>query len=176
MKLPQATAAPDRKVLDDVRTHGWHVVRVPSEDDSTGWAFSVGLYYSHAHPEIVVFGLSTELMHAVLNNLAQDVRAGQHFEDGAESTDVLEGVRCTFRTVQRKWYPPFLGYALWFYDGPEFPALQCIWPDKSRNFPWDAGFRSEWSELQPLLFHDSPTAARVMPWLRSMGLEGDYPD
>jgi len=172
LRLPTPAREPDRRLLEDVRTHGWHVIRVSSEDHSTGWAFSVGLFYTFRHPEIVIFGRTTEIMHTALDTIGRDIKAGHRFEDRAECDGLLEGARCTFRSVQRKWYEAFLGYGLWFYDGTRFPALQCFWPDRSERYPWEAGFRSDWAELQPLLFHDAAEQAGVLPWLQSMGVDG----
>jgi hypothetical protein len=77
-------------------------------------------------------------------------------------------VRCTFRPVQRRWYPPFLGYALWYHRGGEFPVLQCIWPDKKQHYPWGAEFKREWLWAQPLLYEPEPGPARVEELLRTM--------
>lgn len=41
--------------------------------------------------------------------------------------------------MQTSRYREFLGYALWFYDGDAFDALQIVWPDEACRYPWDAG-------------------------------------
>ena len=171
MKFPAPTSDLDRKLLADIESHGWHVIRVPSDDDSTGWAFSVGLFHTFRHPEVVIFGLSTELMHDVLNGIGEDVRAGHRYEADVESHDVLEGVHCMFKAVRPRWYPAFMGYGVWLYRGDRFPVMQCVWPDKSQRYPWDDGFRRDWLELQPLLFHEDAEKASVGRWLKSMGIE-----
>ncbi len=172
MTLPEAHSEQDRRILDDVRRFGWHVVVVPADDSSSGWAFTVGLQHSFQHSEFLMFGLTAEILHAALNNVAEDVRDGQRFEDGARSGEVLEGVECAFRSVEPHWYTPFLGYGLWFYGGCEFSVLQCLWPDRGGHLPWESSFRADWRELQPLLFRESVDAARTLRWLRSMDLVG----
>jgi hypothetical protein len=174
--FPAVNSEADRLLLAQVQTHGWHVLRVSSEDESTGWAFSVGLYHSFRHPEIVIFGRTTEIMHATLDRIGRDIKAGQRFEDRAECDGLIDGSTCTFRNVQPGWHEAFLGYAIWLYRGAKFPALQCIWPDGAGKYPWQSGFRSEWAELQPLLFHDTVGPAGVAPWLRSMGVESERSD
>jgi hypothetical protein len=52
---------------------------------------------------------------------------------------LIEGYDCELRKVQKSQYHDFFGYALWFYGGNEFDALQIVWPDKSHRFPWDEG-------------------------------------
>jgi hypothetical protein len=161
----------DRKLIADVERVGWHVVLIPEQDGTPGWAFSIGLWRSFGHPEFVVFGLPLELSGQVINALGQRARAGETFAAGADAVDLLAGVRCTFRRAQRRWYPPFLGYARWYYRGDEFPVLQCIWPDKKQRYPWDAEFKREWLWAQPLLFETEPGPARVEELLRTIGDE-----
>jgi Domain of unknown function (DUF4262) len=159
----------DRKLLGDVAEFGWHVVLIPDEGDAPGWAFSVGLFHSYKHPEIVVFGLPLELAHRVINGIGEDIKAGNAFEDGHEYGDILEAVNCMLRTVDANWYRPFLGYAMWYYRGGEFPVLQCIWPDKEQRYPWQPGFKKAWLGKQPLLFETTMTEARAVELLRSTG-------
>jgi Domain of unknown function (DUF4262) len=159
----------DRKLLKDVAEYGWHVVVIPEESGTPGWAFSVGLYQSYQHPEVVVFGLPGELLPAVVNIIGAEVKAGNTFLAGQDYPDILEAVLCTLRNVQQEWYRPFLGYATWYYRGTAFPVLQCIWPDKGQRYPWDAEFKKEWQMQQPLLFEKDSVAARAVELLRSKG-------
>ena len=57
MKKPEPTSDADRTILRNIDTYGCDVVLVPPEEETAGWAFSVGLFHSYQHPEIVVFGL-----------------------------------------------------------------------------------------------------------------------
>jgi len=161
----------DRKLLSDIDRVGWHVVMIPEEDGTPGWSFSVGLFKSFNHPEVVVFGLPLELSEQVINGIGADIQKGKTFESGQEYPEILDGVLCTFRPVVRRWYRPFLGYAGWYYRGPEFPVLQCIWPDKQQHYPWHPKFKKAWLGAQPLLFEQEPEPARVVRLLESMGVE-----
>ena len=163
--------ASEQKVLDDVAQHGWHVIKVLETNDSPGWAFSIGLYRTFNHPEVVVFGLNDDLMHSVINSVGDDVRAGKRFEEGKQYSNLIEAYDCTFKTVNVVWYYQFLGYANWFYKGTDYPALQCIWPDKKSVFPWEPDFNPDWLWAQPLLFHDDPISARTSDLLRSMDVD-----
>ncbi len=161
----------DRKLLSDIDRIGWHVVMIPEENGEPGWSFSVGLFKSFRHPEIVVFGLPLELSGQVINGIGSDVQKGIAFEAGQEYGDILEGVLCTFRSVATRWYRPFLGYAAWYYEGLNFPVLQCIWPDKEQHYPWEPEFKQAWVWAEPLLFETEPEPARVVRLLESMGGE-----
>ena len=52
----------------------------------------------------------------------------------------------------RCWVPTFLGNAAWFYRSPDFPVLQCFWPDAQGRFPWDPACDPDWRQDQPLLY------------------------
>jgi hypothetical protein len=161
----------EQKVLDDVAQHGWHVVKILELEDSPGWAFSIGLYKNFNHPEIVVFGLNPDLMHSIINSVGDDVRSGKRFEDGKQYPELIEAYSCIFKTVNVVWYQPFLGYANWFYQGTDYPVLQCIWPDKQSLYPWDADFNPNWLYAQPLLFHTEPSCALATDFLRTINAD-----
>jgi hypothetical protein len=168
---PRCEGLNDQKVFDDVAKHGWHVVKILDQANVPGWAFSIGLYKNFKHPEIIVFGLELDLMHSIINTIGYDIRSGKQFEDGKQYADLIEAYDCTFKPVNVVWHYPFLGYADWFYDGTEYPVLQCIWPDKKSLYPWDVGFDPDWLWAQPLLYFDEPVSARTTDLLRS--LDGD---
>jgi len=56
--LPAPQGDSDRKLLADVQGHGWHVIGVETDEEEPGFAYSIGLYHTFRHPEIIVFGLS----------------------------------------------------------------------------------------------------------------------
>ena len=62
--------AQERKALEDVQQHGLHLVHVLPNGDTPGWTYSIGLWHNYRHPELVVFGLSREVCHEVLNHAA----------------------------------------------------------------------------------------------------------
>ena len=120
------TSEIDRQVIRDVNTVGWHVIPVPPGERSPGWAFSIGLFHNHQHPEIILFGLPAETLMPRLSQLCTDVAAGESYRPGATSRDVLDGYICEFRPVHERWLVPFLGHAGWFYGGRDFPVVQFL--------------------------------------------------
>lgn len=143
--------AGDRKLLDDIERVGWHMIGVAEDDEGPGFVYSIGMFHTVGHPEIVIVGMKLDLMFRMVNEIGSWVRGGQTVRDGDVREGLLEGFACTFRTVSRKWYHDFFGYARWFYRSDEFPVLQCVWPDKDRLWPWDAGFNPRWRPKQPVL-------------------------
>ena len=168
---PRCEGPDDQKVLDDVAEHGWHVVKIFEQEDAPGWAFSIGLFHTCRHPEIIVFGLDSDLMHSVINSIGDDARSGKRFEVDKHYPNLIEAYSCTFKDVSKVWYPSFLGYAMWFYNGMDFPVLQCIWPDRDSRYPWESNFNPNWLWAQPLLFHEEPESAHAIELLKSLDLE-----
>lgn len=131
---------PHEKVCADVHAVGWHVLEVFSEDDSAPlFAYTIGLEQTFGHPELVIFGLNDDLdvMHRVLNALGERVRKGERFEHGARKRGVLSGYVCAFARFPKSAFEEHLGQASAFYGGKPFRAVQCIWPDPKKRFPWD---------------------------------------
>ncbi len=139
------------EILQSIERVGWHVCVVSADEEGSGFASSVGLFESFDHPELICIGPPPETLAALIKAVGQAVRDGSRFEDGSVSSDVIEGNRCAFRTVLKRAYREFLGYALWFYDGDDFPVLQVVLPDRRGNFPWEQG-ASEGMRALPALW------------------------
>jgi len=141
----------DRKLLDDVDRHGWHVVKVTNDETDPGFAYSVGMFHTFRQPEIIVVGMDLKVMHWMINEAGEWVREGRPIRPDTPYSGLLEGYDCIFRPVAKKFYRDYFGYALWFYRDDEFPVLQCIWPDKEGHWPWNEDFNPAWKSMQPLL-------------------------
>lgn len=141
----------DRKLLADVQGHGWHVIGVEADEEGPGFAYSIGLFHTFRHPEFIVFGLTVKVMHPIINSIGEQVRKGSKFGHLDEADDVVEGYNVCFHTVERKHYREYLGYARWFYQGDDFPILQCVWPDKEHRYPWHPDFNENLAARQPVL-------------------------
>jgi hypothetical protein len=153
-RLPKPVDEHDRKLLADIERHGWHVLAIKEDEEGPAFAYSIGLYRSFRHPEIIIFGLPIQLMQRLVNVIGEEVRSKERFEHLDESAEVLDGYNVAFRTVERRHYPECLGYARWFYSGDDFPALQCVWPDSQHRYLWHAQFNANLAQRQPLLSDD----------------------
>jgi hypothetical protein len=159
----------DRRLLRDVRDLGWHVVLIPEEEGTPGWAFSVGLYSSFSAPEVIVFGLDLDVAHQLINGVGELAKSGSPVIEREIRAELIDRYDCTFRTVVQQWYPAFMGAACWYYRSTEFPLLQCFWPDRSGLYPWSRDFQKSWKWAQPLLYNSSRRRARVDALLKSLG-------
>ena len=154
--------AVDTKLVADIESTGWGVLMIPEDDDSLGWAFTVGLRHSYGSPEVAMFGLDVETMWACLNTVGRHVRDGLSPADGMTFDDVLSDRPVQLRTVDRRWYRTFFGTALGFY-WPPLDFLQLMWPDRRHTYPWEDGYAFAHPDAQPWLW--VPPADHVDgPW------------
>jgi hypothetical protein len=141
----------ERKLVSDIEEVGWHVIVVAEDDEGPSFAYSIGLFRTFGHPEIIIFGLDQEVMHQMINLIGEQVRHGHRFADGEAASGILEGYDVRFQYVARRHYPEHFGYAHWYYKGDDFPALQCVWPDRHGRFPTDADYAEPLRARQPVL-------------------------
>ena len=106
----------------------------------TCW-YTVGLT-GHGHPELILFGLPPDLCRPVLRAVAADLVAGRRtVTAGQHADDVLAGHEVRFVEVTEP--ERHLPVAAQFYatTGAAVRALQIVWPDRYRRWPWDTGTR-----------------------------------
>ena len=149
----------DLRVRSDVEAYGWHVAKIAGDEHAPPWAFSIGLEHSFTHPEVLACGMDLDLLHALINQVGEQVKRGRRFDDAAQPEGVLEHHPPAFRPVLAKWHGAFVGNAAWFYRGRPFRVLQCFWPDAQGHLPWEQDFDAAWLGRQPLLFREDEEAA-----------------
>jgi hypothetical protein len=121
----------------DIQTHGWHVLKVMADESGPAFAYSIGLYETFKHPEVLLFGFEFDLMHVIINNIGFEVRNGMSFRPDQRDEGVLDDYEVEFKAVLPKFLDELVGTALDYYGGPVFTVLQCVLPDKAHRFPWD---------------------------------------
>jgi hypothetical protein len=150
-QLPEAHSVGERNIVADVTTYGWHVMHVMADSTGPGWSFSIGLFHTFGHPELLVFGLPSNIAQPIINDLGSRIRSGAAFAHGVTDSDVLQHHAVHFVTVPPSAFGSHLGYAVWFYGQHQFPSLQIVWPDRTGLFPWQRGFDVSLHALQPVL-------------------------
>ncbi|HUY93878.1 MAG TPA: DUF4262 domain-containing protein [Terracidiphilus sp.] len=148
-------SALDAKVLREIHTDGWQITGVLAREQGNGpdFAYTIGLFHTLGHPEIILFGLPIDVCMRAVNLIALDIRNGLRFQPLAVYHRILTPPHtCCFREVDRKHYRGHVGYALWFYETDPFPLLQCFWSDEHGHFPWETVCRPWARDGQPLLF------------------------
>lgn len=152
--LPAPESERDISILDNIATIGWSFLHIQADNEGPSFSYSLGFYANYGQPEIILLGLPQETAHQLLNIVAiRFAGAKQPYETYKAYDDIADGMRIAFIPVARNHYPPYLGYAGWFYGSvkTEFPALQMVWPDREGRLPWEPGYDGAFAAMQPLL-------------------------
>jgi hypothetical protein len=142
----------DEGTISHIEEFGCSVVNVTRTEHGLGWSYTIGVFDTSGKPEIITVGLPPETAHFALNEAAKLLRAGVDLTQ-ARHRDLIGKVDCEFRPVDRKWVEHLMDWAVWYYDGTDFPVLQAVYPDLENRFPEDEGFDKAFE--QPLM---QPTA------------------
>lgn len=144
-------AAENQRISDNIREHGWHCLHIfPTEPGQDCFSYSIGFSESYGAPEILIFGLSRDKAHALLNECAQLLKSGHTLEPNVENPDVLAGGYCVvFRPVRGECFPDYLGTALRYYKDKPFAAAVMFLPDREHRFPWHPEY-SDIPSAEPL--------------------------
>ena len=149
----------ERAIERNVAEHGWHCTTVIDPDGvSPDFAYSVGFRETLGMPELIVFGLSSELMHAMLWNAFRDLQAGKEIKDGDRWSGLLARFDCVARAVHpTNLTREYFNSALWYHGDPSIHgpllAFQIVWPGAEDGlFPWDTGSDPFVCEIQPPLY------------------------
>lgn len=139
-------------ILNNIEMYGCHLVLIEADNYLPAFVYSIGLFKRFGHPELICFGLKTEVMASIINHACDLIKNNESLKENKLYPGFLEGYNIQFLPVDKDYYPDYVGYAGWFYDMRfDFPALQLVWPDKQHNFPWEKGFNPDWKYKQPLL-------------------------
>lgn len=145
----------EQTIIKHVEEYGWHIAYFDSNGYAPTFAYTIGLYKTFKHPEIISFGLNTDILVWMLNHAGGRIKNDEKIETNKLYDGFLEGYPVQFLEVQRESYSEYFGYGSWFYDWHDFPALQLVWPDKESKFPWEEGFNKDLKSLQKLLDRDT---------------------
>jgi hypothetical protein len=140
----------DLDLRESIRKQGWQVMLIGDDSPAPYFAYTIGLFESFGHPEVVIYGLPHGVMLSVLNWIGRLVREGDRFAGGTRSALILERGECAFVEVD----PAAFSYVMRIaedYYGRRVPALHCIWSDREGRFPWDPDATPEFRRLQPAL-------------------------
>ncbi len=143
-------------ILEHIEKFGCSVTSVFDPDnEKPPYSYSIGIARSCGAPELIVVGLNQDLGHDLVNVYNDKVQTGKRFELGVEYQDFLEDFPIQFAQVMRKYRERYMLSTSWLYGGPEFEALQLIWPSTSGIWPWQSEAPNWLCDIQPLLFEVS---------------------
>jgi hypothetical protein len=142
----------DQRTISHIEGFGCEAVQVLGRTAGLGWSYTVGMYDTCGKPEVITIGLFEETAHFALNEAAHRLRGGINLAKGRHR-DLVGQVECDFRPVDPKWVRHLMNWAIWYYDGAEFPVLQLVYPDLENRFPEEPDFDEDFR--QPLLQPDA---------------------
>jgi len=150
---PQADPL-DQSYLDKIEKYGHAVMSVADRvDEPTGepnFSYSTGAYESYSAPELIIFGLSSDMHHRIINEFYFRWNNGTQFIPGEEVTEFLEGFPVVFVEAGDRAALDYMNFTRWYYEGEPFPVWQIFWPGvNSRKFPWEEDCPKEIIDAQP---------------------------
>ena len=131
----------EKHLVEEVAQKGFSVVHQP------GSCYTVGLWKTHQHPELIVFGLPAERGQKLLEQAA----AHLPLQLGEETTQLTDEYPLRPTEVKMEHHREFLSYNRWFYRGDHFQSWQLIWPDPDHRFPDDPQHPERFRQVQPTL-------------------------
>jgi len=143
----------DERTISHIEEFGCSVISVKGTNHGSGWSYTIGVFDTSNRPEIITVGLLPETARSALNRAAKLLRNGIDLSRGRHH-DLIGEVDCEFRPVDPKWIRQLMGWAVWYYEGVDFPLLQAVYPDLENRFPEDAGFNQAFE--QPLMQPNAP--------------------
>jgi hypothetical protein len=139
-------------VNDNIENYGCHLTLIEADNYLPAFVYSIGLFKKFGHPEIICFGLKTDVSASIINHARDLIKNGKILIPDKLYRGFLEEFPIQFIQVDKTYYHNYVGYAGWFYNQTfDFPLLQLVWTDKQNNFPWDKDFNPDWKFKQPLL-------------------------
>lgn len=154
-------------MLETVEKFGFGLVHVgetcsepgcDAHDEGPPFTYTVGLT-AMGHPELLVHGLRGRDSGPLLNDLGERIKVGESFHHGQVLTCEHGEARLALAQVVDHSDLVVVGQVY-----PEVDALQVVWQDWSKRFPWDPGY-NHWRFPQ-LLACSPPPAVAHSPGLR----------
>jgi len=151
------------QVIGYVREHGHVAMQIEDPDGyEPDFTYSIGFPVSVDHPEVIVFGLPTELrehmIHALYAMMSQE---GLKLADGMRVGGLLGGFDCVAREVIdpdaiAEHFCTAIGYHESQHGKTIDRAFQIVWPSAENGlFPWDDGCAEGVIDNQPALYPTS---------------------
>ncbi len=142
----------EERIKSNVKQFGCHIELIEWSGYGPPFAYTIGLWETYKHPELIMFASKTEVLGVILNGIRDEIAHGKTYLANEKYLGLIEGFEVLMLPVQKENYQDYWGYAGWYYGYTwDFPVLQVLFPDKSNRWPWDEQFDPAWKYIQPLL-------------------------
>ena len=132
-----------------VKKHGHMIQGVGAGEGEPEFCYTVGLYTTYEHPELVIVGLPYNVAAGLLNDMAQRIKEGEVFRVSNTYKDILLDYKVLILYVEPEIVYKNLS-ASRLYTGELVPALQVVWPDSEHRWPNSKNANEAFTKLQPL--------------------------
>ena len=148
-----ATNWHERTVIEHVQKHGWHSTSAGycAGDEGYPFAYTVGLFETWKHPELLVFNVPPQVAHGVFSLVAGFAAEGRPLDMERPTDELLENYPCVFVRIPPSACRDYVLSARWFYGGNDFPLYQLVWPSEEGYFPWHPDAPEAYLRSQPVL-------------------------
>ncbi|MBC7773956.1 MAG: DUF4262 domain-containing protein, partial [Phycisphaerae bacterium] len=127
----------EQAIIHGVPKHGWFVPLFKAEAGKPSFGYTIGLWQTFKHPEIIMFGLNPLTIHQILNTAGGIVKEGGELPLFVPYDQLFEnGNAVLLPILSEKELRDHFGYGLWYNKGV-FPAFQIVWGDTVNRFPWE---------------------------------------
>jgi len=118
----------------NIEKFGLQVIMVNSTGYSPSFAYSIGLWETCKHPEIICFGLRNDLGHAIINDVAEIIKQGLTLKINENYTDIFKDSRAAFLKVDERNIENYFGVALEHYKNENFVHYNSFGQTEMTNF------------------------------------------
>jgi len=66
----------EKRIIQDVEKFGFHMALLEDDGYLPAFAYSIGLFKTYQHPEIIIFGLKRNVMNNLLHYIGEEVKKG----------------------------------------------------------------------------------------------------
>lgn len=145
----------EEEIAEVVQEYGWYAASI--SDHQPPFLYTIGLMQTLNHPELIMFGLEADNIHALFSQFVRDIRDGKSFaEPGVYMVSIgADEHRVGCRRVHPTQHELYLGFAMGYcrHIGRwgELNAIQVFFPDSTGKFPFEVGCALDVYELQPRL-------------------------
>ena len=137
-------------VQENIAQYGWHLISVMEDEEGPSFSYSIGLYETFGHPEVILIGLTIDLAQSLINNIGHTIKEGGSYAEEKFYSDILDNYDCKMLKVHEAHYAEYVGRAMDHYNAP-FPLIQCVYPTVQGAFPWDEEWPKDLDFTQPVL-------------------------
>ena len=142
----------ETKLLSNIRNKGWQVTSVFDRKgiDPT-FSYSIGIFETLKRPEIIIIGVHPATAQSIINDYGDNIKSGaRQYVVGKTYDDLLPGFDVLFIEANEEARKNYALSCKWFYQGIDFPLVQCVWQSEDHIWPWDTSARDGLKRDQPL--------------------------